>query len=116
MVATTEPPLEQTRERGPEAKLQALGWGLFFIWLAIALFAQIELGVALLGVGVITLGMQAVRSYAGLRLEGFWLVVGLGFVIGGVWQLIAQELPLVPIFLLIGGAALLLSVLRGRRT
>jgi len=62
-------------------KLAAIGWGLFFIWVGVALFAHLGWGVGLLGVGIITLGVQATRKYFGLKLEGFWIAVGFLFVV-----------------------------------
>jgi hypothetical protein len=62
------------------------------------------------GVGVITLAVQVVRKYLNLKLEGFWVVIGLLFVVGGLWELFEPDLPLVPILLIVAGAALLISV------
>jgi hypothetical protein len=89
-----------------------VGWALFFVWVGASLLLDVGLGVGLLGVGVITLGGQAARSYAGLRLEGFWVVLGLFFVVGGLWKLMAVELSLVPLLLIAAGLALLVSALR----
>ncbi len=96
-------------------KLDTAGWALFFIWVGIALLTDVGWGVGLLGVGVITLGEQAARRYFKLRLEGFWIVVGVLFVVGGVWQLFEVQLSLVPILLIVAGAALLVSILRRSR-
>lgn len=63
-----------TREGGLAQRLDAAGWGLFFIWVGISLLTGISWGVGLLGVAVITLGGQAARKYFGLGLEGLWLV------------------------------------------
>jgi len=95
-------------------KLAAVGWSLFFIWVGIVLLMKISHGVGLLGVGVITLGMQAVRKYFNLKLEGFWVVVGLVFVVGSLWNLFEAKLPLVPIVLIVAGLALLVKTVRGR--
>jgi hypothetical protein len=95
-------------------KLAVVGWSLFFIWVGVALLAKITPGVGLLGVGIITLGMQATRKYFSLKLEWFWLVIGLLFVLGGIWDLFEAELPLVPILLIVAGLALLFSILRGK--
>lgn len=95
-------------------KLDAVGWGLFFIWVGIAMLADVGWGVGLLGVGIITLGMQVVQKFVGLKLEGFWIVVGLLFAVGGIWELYEFKLSLVPILLIIAGIALLLSITRGR--
>ncbi len=95
-------------------KLDAAGWGLFFIWTGIALSARVGWGAGLLGVGIIGLGGQAARYYLGLKLERFWVAVGLLFVLGGVWELFKIRFDLTPILCMIGGAALFLSGLFGK--
>jgi hypothetical protein len=93
-------------------KLDAAAWGLFFIWVGVALIAHIGWGLGLLGVGVITLGGQLARKYFSLTVERFWVVVGLLFVLGGVWELLGLQFSLVPILLIVAGVALLLSAMR----
>ena len=92
-------------------KLDAAGWGLFFIWVGIALFADVGWGAGLLGVGIIILGAQVARNYLGLKLEGFWVVAGFLFVLGGVWELFNVPIDLMPILCISAGVALLVSVL-----
>jgi len=96
-------------------KLEAIGWGLFFIWMGIALFAHVGWGTGLLGVGVITLGAQVARKYFTLKLEGFWVAVGFFFVAGGVWKLFNVQLGLLPILCIVAGVALLVFTLVGGR-
>jgi hypothetical protein len=93
-------------------KLDAVAWGLFFIWVGVALIADIGWGLGLLGVGAITLGGQLARKYFGLAIERFWVGVGLFFVLGGLWELLGVEVGLVPIMLIVAGVALLLSAMR----
>jgi hypothetical protein len=95
-------------------KLDAAGWGLFFVWIGIALIADVGWGMGLLGVGIITLGAQAARNYFGLKLEGFWVVTGFLFVLGGVWELFNVPLDLMPILCIVAGVALFVSVLVGK--
>lgn len=101
--------------RALNRKLEAAGWGLFFIWIGIALFAHLGWGAGLLGVGIIILGAQAARKYFGLKLEGFWVAVGFLFVVGGFWKLVNVQLGLLPILCIVAGAALLVSALVGGR-
>jgi hypothetical protein len=63
----------------------------------------------LLGVGVVTLLGQAARKAFALPFEGFWIVVGAGFVLGGLWHIYELDIPLAPI-LLFGLGALLVGV------
>jgi hypothetical protein len=95
-------------------KLDAAGWGLFFIWIGIALFAHVGWGTGLLGVGIITLGEQVTRKYFALRAEGFWVAVGFFFILGGVWELLNVQFGLLPILCIAVGVALLVSTLVGK--
>lgn len=104
------------KERTLADKLSAVGWGLFFVWIGVAWLLNVGAGIGLLGVGVITLGMQAVRKYFNLKLEGFWLVIGVLFVAGSLSELLQVELPLAPIFVIIAGLAVLVSIVRGKQT
>jgi hypothetical protein len=97
-----------------QKKLDAVGWGLLFIWIGIALVAPVSWGTGLLGVGFITLGVQAARNYFGLKLEGFWIVAGLFFVLGGGWELFQIQLDLMPILCIVTGVALLGSGFVGK--
>ncbi len=92
-------------------RLDAVGWGLFFVWVGIAFLADVDWGAGLLGVGIITLGGQAMRRYFALRVEVFWVMVGFFFLLGGVWELFNIRLDLLPILCIVAGVALLVSVL-----
>jgi hypothetical protein len=100
---------------GLAQKLDAASWGLFFVWVGIALLMEFSWGVGLLGVAVITLGGQAFRRYFGLSLEWFWVVAGVLFLAAAVWELLQVQIALVPIVLIVAGAALLVSLFGGTR-
>jgi len=89
------------------SRLDTFGWSLFLIWVGIAWLADVGIGIGLLGVAAITLAMQLVRKLRGLRVEVFWVVVGLAFGIGGLWQFFDVQIPLAPLVLIIVGIALL---------
>ena len=93
-------------------KLSAAGWGLFFIWIGIALLLKLSAGIILLGIGAITLLIQVVRKYLNLRLEIFYVVIGLLFMIGGFWENYKPDFPLIPVFLIVVGTGLLLSFIK----
>jgi hypothetical protein len=94
-----------------ERRIEAVAWGLFFIWVGIAFLSNLGDGVGLLGIGIITLGAQIARSYYNLVLETFWLIVGICFALGGIWEFMDPAVALVPVLLIVAGAALLYSVL-----
>lgn len=94
------------------ARLSAIGWGLFFIWIGVVYLQDYGSAVGLLGVGIITLVMQAFRRIGGLAMEAFWVVIGLLFTLGGLWAIFEIDAPLVPIVLILAGLVLILSILR----
>ncbi len=107
---------EAQRGRGDtEGRLSGVAWGLVILWIGIVFLLSVASWVALLGIGLITLGMQLVRKAVGLSLEGFWLLVGVFFVLGSVWDLSGTTVPLFPILLILAGLGVLLSILTGRR-
>ena len=95
-------------------KLRAIGWGAFFVWIGLVMLLKFGSGIAALGIGVITLGIQLARRYFDLKLEGFWVVVGALFLLSGLWQLFEAGLPLVPLLLIVAGLAVVLSAMRGK--
>jgi hypothetical protein len=52
-----------TQKKKMDRKLDAVGWGLFFIWIGIAILADVGWGVGLIGVGTIILGTLVARGY-----------------------------------------------------
>ena len=105
--------LKTEEKKGLDHKLSAIGWSSFFIWIGIVMLIKLNADVGLLGVGIITLGIQAARKYFNLKLEGFWVVAGVCFLVGGLWELFAVKLPLVPLLLIVAGLAILVSIVRG---
>jgi hypothetical protein len=93
-------------------KLPAAGWGLFFIWIGIALLLKLNTGIIMLGIGTITLLVQVARKYLNLKLEIFYIVIGLLFMIGGFWENYKPDFPLIPVFLIVVGTGLLLSFIK----
>jgi hypothetical protein len=95
-------------------RLDAAGWGLFFVWIGIALAAHVGWGAGLLGVGIITLGGQVMRKYFALRVEIFWVMAGFFFLVGGVWELVNVQFGLIPILCIAVGLILLVSTFVGK--
>ena len=98
-------------------RLEAAGWGLFFIWVGVSLMMHLSWGVGLIGVSAIILLGQAARRVFGLRFEPFWVVAGGLVLLGGVWELNSIDVNLLPIVLILVGGWLMLSLFRrGSRT
>lgn len=105
-------------------KLTAFSWGLFFIWIGAAFLADVGWPVGVLGAGVIALGVQAARSYLGLKVEVFGIATGTAMLAWGAWHLWAprfgfERIPggLMPIvFIALGIALVLRALFRRDRT
>jgi len=82
------------------------------LWLAPkAMFPE---GTWLAGLGLILLGLNAARRIRGLKTSGFGIIVGLIAFAAGIGRIIGQELPLIPILLIILGAGLVLRAAAGK--
>lgn len=104
-------------------RIDALGWGLVFIWAGIAFLADVGWSAGILGVGLIALGAQAARRFAGLPADLFGLGMGLAMVAWGAWGFLEPrfgglDLPgaFWPIlFIAVGVVLVLRALLRGPR-
>jgi hypothetical protein len=108
-------------ERALDRKIDSTAWGVFLLWIGIAVAAHVGWGVGLIGAAAITLGAQALRKRLGVRVERFSLTLGAVFAIIGVWNLFTPRVDLVPLLFILAGIALLASTWRmprapGRRT
>ena len=92
-------------------KLDRIAWGLFFLWIGIAFLANLGWGMGLLGIGIIILGGQIARKSVGFGLEMFWVLVGVLFLLGGIWDLLSVHVSLTPIVCIVSGVLLLGSAL-----
>ena len=116
-IKSTEASVERKEESTGKSKgdkISTGAWGLFFLWIGVAYLLKLDVSVGLLGVGVITLGGQFTRKYNGLKFEGFWLLIGILFFLGALWEIFKPGVPLVPILLIVAGLTLLLSTTMGK--
>ncbi len=99
-----------------DKQLDAGTWGVFFVWLGISFLAHVPWGVWLLGVGVIILGAQLARRILGVRLDGFWIVAGAIFVLGGISEIapFGISVAIIPVLCIIAGLGLLAKALTRR--
>lgn len=100
--------------RATAHKLEEFAWGFFFVWIGVAFLLKLDWGIGLLGVGVLMVGKQIARKYVSLPVEIFWLVVGVFFILCGIWASISVHVSLLPIVCIAAGAALLISALVGK--
>ena len=93
-------------------RLDAAGWGLFFIWVGVVLIAHLGWGAGLLGVGAVTLAVQVARAFLKLGAQPFWIVVGVLLIAGGLAEFLALQFDLMPALLIVAGLALVVSAVR----
>jgi hypothetical protein len=55
--------LQTAQKKKMHRQLDAIGWGLFFIWIGIAVLVNVGWGIGLIGVGLIILGKMLAREY-----------------------------------------------------
>ena len=110
---STDDELEIIPRHDPGAQIGAAGWGFFLIWLGIVFWADLGMGLGLVGMGIVTLAAQFARRLAKLPLEGFWIGAGVLFLAGGFWDLLAISLPLAPLLLVAAGFLLIMGVVTG---
>lgn len=95
--------------QAPTERLDTLVWGLLLVWIGLALLIALGWGIGLLGVGLILLGQQLAKRYMGSKLDTFWLVVGMVFVVGGTTDLLGFHISLIPVACIVAGVVLLFS-------
>ena len=103
------------REKGALShKLDAIGWGLFFIWMGIAVLLDVGWGWGLVGIAVIILGEALIRKRMDLNVGGFWIVAGLLFLAGGLWELLEIQYSIAPFAIIAIGVAVLWGAFSGK--
>ena len=95
-------------------RLDGIAGGLFFLWAGMALLADVGWGIGLLGVGIVIAGGQVARKSIAAGFEMFWVLVGMLFLLSGVWELFSIRVGLTPIVCIVAGVLLLLSSLLGK--
>lgn len=118
--------LERSQEPLPPfaATLDAIGWGLFLIWVGAALFAQVGWPVFFVGTGALMLAGQGARMSLGARVDWFALILGTFLVLAGGLRVLDLQLDdaLVPawfvpsMFVAIGVAVVVTAWRRRRRS
>ena len=120
--------MTDTRELRPETelsearrlgkRLEETAWALFLImtgalWLAPK--AEVPEGTWLAGLGIILLGLNAVRRLNGLKMSGFGLIIVSAALVAGIGRMLGRDLPYVPVLLIVLGTALVITAATRRR-
>lgn len=100
-------------------RLERISWGLFLIMLggfALVPSGQLPSGAWLIGLGVILLGLNGVRSMMDIPISWFTTVLGAVALVAGSGDIAGVDVPVGPVLLIIIGAAILLRGLDPRRS
>jgi hypothetical protein len=99
--------------------IEAIGWAAFFIlWGITEMFKSLPDGIGAVGIGLILIGMNAVRSWAGRPTSGFTTTFGiLALLLGGLELArpllhLSFELPIFAILLIALGVIVLVRELK----
>jgi len=93
-------------------RFESIGWGLFLIMLGGFMFipdTTVSKGFWSIGIGLIFLGLNAVRYRNGIRMSGFTTFLGILSLLGGIVQLLGWKSMDGAFFLIILGAYLILK-------
>ncbi len=101
---------------GPARYLDSVVWAVLFLWVGVAMLAELPWGWFLVGVGVLILAAQFARKQMDAKIEGFWVASGIVFLAGGLWNLFAMPWPLAPILLVLLGAVMLGKIVIGAKS
>ena len=109
---------EDEQKRALDKRLDAIGWALFLIMIGGLLLAPKESvpeGAWLIGVGLIILGVNAVRYVNAIKVSGFWIVVGIIALAAGASDFYGVDLPLFPIMMILIGVSIIIGVLTEKK-
>ena len=110
-------PNANTQSAGLNDRLNDIGWGLLLMMTGVIwLVPKPPEGAWLIGVAVILLGINLVRYFKHVRVNGFSLGLGLAALIAAFAPMWLSGVPLLAICLLLVGASLIAKPLLRRAT
>ncbi len=116
MVDQNEKPTndQDAQKKVLDKRLDSLGWGLFMIMIGglwIAPEGSVPEGTWLIGTGLIILVLQGVRYLYGIKIIGFWLVMGIIALAAGISEVFGLDIPVFPILIVIIGISIVFKPL-----
>ncbi len=103
-------PVEKTARQ-----IGSVAWAVFFIWVGIAILANLPWAWFFIGVGILILLSQFARWQMNVEIEAFWLACAAVLLVAGVWTLLELPWPLAPILIILLGVGLLGKTLMDAR-
>ena len=92
--------------------LESAGWGALLLWIGVTTLFGLGWPTFLRGLGLLVLGVQGARYLWGMKVEYFWVIFGVVFLLAGIVESFGIGFPLVPAALIAFGLAALYGVLR----
>lgn len=106
---------DQARKQDLNKRLETVSWGLFLIMLGgLAFVKGVPEGTWLIGVGLIMLGLNAVRILLGIRASWFTLVLGTIALLSGLSSVLGVDIPVGPLLIILIGLAIVVRALQPR--
>ncbi len=103
---------ENARKAALSRRLEGIGWGALLITIGTIWLVpekQVPPGSWLMAVGIILLGLNAIRYFNALSMSAFTLIVGLLALLAGLGEFYGLDFPLFAIALIAVGVCLLLK-------
>lgn len=92
-------------------RLDGISWAFFFIWIGVALLADMGWAWTLAGVAVIILSTQAASFINSGRVHGLWVACGAALLAISAWILLGLKWPLSALLLILLGGAIFVKTL-----
>jgi hypothetical protein len=107
----------EAKKHAFDKRIESIGWALFLVMSGALLIAPEGLvpeGTWLLGMGLIILGSMGIRYLYGIRIDGFWTILGFLALGSGISEFFNLDLPVFPAILVIIGAVIVYKALTGK--
>jgi len=104
----------KAQKKALDKRLDSIGWGLFLVmigglWLAPeGMFPE---GTWLIGTGLIIIVLTGIRSLYGIKVSGFWFVLGVIALAFGISDVFGLNIPVFPILIIIIGISIVFKPL-----
>jgi hypothetical protein len=106
---------QDARKQVLNKQLETVSWGLFLIMIGgFALVKGVPEGTWLIGVGVIMLGLNAVRLMVGIRASWFTVILGTIALLSGISEVLGVDIPVGPLLIILIGLAIIVRAVQPR--
>ena len=102
----------EDNKRTLDKQLDAIGWGLFFIMIGVLWLlpeGTVPEDTWLIGMGAIIFSVNGIRYLYGIRIQGFWTVIGIIALTFGVSGVFSLDMSISQVVLIIFGISIILK-------